>query len=107
MPAIDWRDLNTASRVYCRLVEDRYEIPFFSMCITVSVLLGCPCCSTVDETQDNVARGPGGRTKKDKNHWTVGRMGDIDFVGPTKMRGKVRQEVITRSIHSSLEKSPH
>ncbi|XP_076012232.1 transient receptor potential cation channel subfamily M member 5 [Genypterus blacodes] len=51
------------------------------------VLLGCTCCSTMDETLD-AARGLGSRMKRAKNHWAVGRAGDVEFVGPTKMRGK-------------------
>uniref|UniRef100_A0A3P8PHP1 Transient receptor potential cation channel, subfamily M, member 5 n=1 Tax=Astatotilapia calliptera TaxID=8154 RepID=A0A3P8PHP1_ASTCA len=54
----------------------------------VSVLLGCSCCSTVDETLENVARRLGSRMKKEKSHWAAGRVGDIDFLGPTKTRGK-------------------
>lgn len=61
----------------------------------VSVLLGCSCCSTVDETLENVARRLGSRMKKEKSHWAAGRVGDIDFLGPTKTRGKVRLDVIT------------
>ncbi|XP_074478633.1 transient receptor potential cation channel subfamily M member 5 [Sebastes fasciatus] len=53
-----------------------------------SVLLGCSCCSTVDETLENVARGMANRMKREKSHWAAGRVGDIDFVGPTKTRGK-------------------
>ncbi|XP_042080253.1 transient receptor potential cation channel subfamily M member 5 isoform X2 [Haplochromis burtoni] len=52
------------------------------------VLLGCSCCSTVDETLENVARRLGSRMKKEKSHWAAGRVGDIDFLGPTKTRGK-------------------
>uniref|UniRef100_A0A669EG82 Transient receptor potential cation channel, subfamily M, member 5 n=1 Tax=Oreochromis niloticus TaxID=8128 RepID=A0A669EG82_ORENI len=52
------------------------------------VLLGCSCCSTVDETLENVARGLASRMKKEKSHWAAGRVGDIDFLGPTKTRGK-------------------
>ncbi|XP_061594992.1 transient receptor potential cation channel subfamily M member 5 isoform X2 [Cololabis saira] len=51
-----------------------------------SVLLGCSC-STVDETLENVARGLASKMKK-KSHWAAGRVGDIDFCGSTKMRGK-------------------
>ncbi|KAA8595770.1 hypothetical protein FQN60_011061 [Etheostoma spectabile] len=53
-----------------------------------SVLLGCSCCSTVDETLENVARGMAIRMKREKSHWASGRVGDIDFSGPTKTRGK-------------------
>lgn len=57
-----------------------------------SVLLGCSCCTTVDETLENTARGMAGRTKKEKGHWAAGRVGDIDFIGSTKTRGKVNQD---------------
>ena len=56
---------------------------------SLSVLLGCSCCSTVDETLENVARGMASRMKKEKSHWAAGRVGDIDFVGTTKTRAKV------------------
>uniref|UniRef100_A0A8C7X9S6 Transient receptor potential cation channel, subfamily M, member 5 n=1 Tax=Oryzias sinensis TaxID=183150 RepID=A0A8C7X9S6_9TELE len=52
-----------------------------------SVLLGCSCCSTVDETIENVARGLASKMKK-KSHWAAGRVGDIDFCGTNKTRGK-------------------
>lgn len=54
-----------------------------------SVPLGCSCCSTVDETIVNVARGLANKMKE-KTHWAAGRVGDIDFIGPTKTKGKVR-----------------
>lgn len=60
------------------------------MCVSLSVLLGCSCCSTVDETLENVARGLASRMKKEKSHWAAGRVGDIDFIGSTKTRGKVK-----------------
>ncbi|MED6253160.1 hypothetical protein ATANTOWER_023421, partial [Ataeniobius toweri] len=52
-----------------------------------SVLLGCSCCSTVDETITNIARGLANKMKE-KTHWAAGRVGDIDFIGPTKTKGK-------------------
>ncbi|XP_029000168.1 transient receptor potential cation channel subfamily M member 5 [Betta splendens] len=52
------------------------------------VLLGCSCNATVDETLEGGARGLGSRMKKEKSHWAAGRVGDIDFVGSTKTRGK-------------------
>lgn len=58
--------------------------------ISFSVWLRCPCCSTVDETLEKSSRGKAGRMKKEKGHWAAGRVGDIDFVGSNKMRGKVR-----------------
>lgn len=60
------------------------------MCVFLSALLGCSCCSTVDETLENVARGLASRIKKEKSHWAAGRVGDIDFIGATKTRGKVQ-----------------
>ena len=57
----------------------------------LSVLLGCSCCSTVDETLVNVARGMASRMKRGKGHWAAGRVGDFDFIGTTKTRGKVKQ----------------
>uniref|UniRef100_A0A3Q1JIJ0 Uncharacterized protein n=1 Tax=Anabas testudineus TaxID=64144 RepID=A0A3Q1JIJ0_ANATE len=57
-------------------------------CVSLSVLLGCSCNSTVDETLENVARGLASRMKKEKSHWAAGRVGDIDFIGSTKTRGK-------------------
>lgn len=60
------------------------------MCVSLSVLLGCSCNSTVDETLENVARGLASRIKKEKSHWAAGRVGDIDFIGSTKTRGKVK-----------------
>uniref|UniRef100_A0A3Q3GWC1 Transient receptor potential cation channel, subfamily M, member 5 n=1 Tax=Labrus bergylta TaxID=56723 RepID=A0A3Q3GWC1_9LABR len=58
------------------------------MHVFLSVLLGCSCCSTVDETLENVARGLAGRIKREKSHWAAGRVGDIDFTGSPKTRGK-------------------
>jgi len=55
-----------------------------------SVPLGCSCSSTVDETLQKAARGLTGRMKKAKSNWAAGRVGDIDFVGFTKTRGKVK-----------------
>lgn len=59
------------------------------MCVSASALLGCPCCSTVDKTLVFVARGMASRLKTDKSHWAAGRVGDIDFIGTTKTKGKV------------------
>uniref|UniRef100_A0A3Q3VYR2 Uncharacterized protein n=1 Tax=Mola mola TaxID=94237 RepID=A0A3Q3VYR2_MOLML len=56
--------------------------------VSLRVLLGCSCCSTVDETLQNVARGMARRLKREKSHWAAGRVGDIDFVGSSKTRGK-------------------
>ncbi|XP_028328750.1 transient receptor potential cation channel subfamily M member 5 isoform X3 [Gouania willdenowi] len=52
------------------------------------VLLGCSCCSTLDETLEDAARGLAGKMRRDKGHWAAGRVGDIDFIGLTKTRGK-------------------
>lgn len=62
------------------------------MYVSVSALLGCPCCSTVDKTLVFVAQGMASRLKTDKSHWAAGRVGDIDFLGSTKTKGKVRHE---------------
>ncbi|XP_037550434.1 transient receptor potential cation channel subfamily M member 5 [Nematolebias whitei] len=53
-----------------------------------SVFLGCSCCSSVGEAIESVARGLASRMKKEKSHWAAGRVGDIDFIGSTKTRGK-------------------
>ncbi|CAF99938.1 unnamed protein product [Tetraodon nigroviridis] len=34
--------------------------------------------------------------KTDKSHWAAGRVGDIDFIGSTKTKGKVRLDVKDR-----------
>ncbi|XP_015253052.1 PREDICTED: transient receptor potential cation channel subfamily M member 5 isoform X2 [Cyprinodon variegatus] len=52
-----------------------------------SVLLGCSCCSAVDEAIENVARGLANKMEE-KTHWAAGRVGDIDFIGSTKTKGK-------------------
>lgn len=67
------------------------------MCACLSVLLGCSCCSTVDETLENVARGLASRMKRERSHWAAGRVGDIDFIGSTKMRGKVKADGTTEA----------
>lgn len=62
------------------------------MCVSVSALLGCPCCSTAEKTLVFVAQGMASRSKANKSHWAAGRVGDIDFIGSTKTKGKVRVE---------------
>lgn len=64
------------------------------MCVSIRALLGCPGCSTVDKTLEYVARGMAGRLKSKKSHWAAGRVGDIDFMGPAKTKGKVRPDMI-------------
>ena len=59
--------------------------------VSVSVLLGCSCCSAADETLEKVARGLASRMKRERSHWAAGRVGDIDFTGSTKKRGKVKK----------------
>lgn len=59
------------------------------MAFTLSVLLGCSCCSTMDETLQTAGRAMASKIKVEKGHWAAGRVGDIDFVGSTKTRGKV------------------
>lgn len=63
------------------------------MCVSVSVLLGCSCCAAVDKTLEFVARGMASRLKTEKSQWAAGRVGDIDFIGPTKTKGKVRLDM--------------
>ncbi len=80
---------------YCELVKQTddtgyrmIQLTYPLICVFLSVLLGCSCCSTVDETLENVARGMARRIKE-KNLREAGRVGDIDFIGSTKTRGKV------------------
>lgn len=44
----------------------------------------------MDETLEDVARGLASRMKQEWRDWAAGRVGDIDFTGPTKTRGKVK-----------------
>lgn len=44
----------------------------------------------MDETLENVSRGLASRMKKEKSPWAAGRVGDIDFIGTSKTRGKVK-----------------
>ncbi|KAM4631430.1 transient receptor potential cation channel subfamily M member 5 [Polymixia lowei] len=53
-----------------------------------SVLLGCPCCSPLDQAAQRVSRGLAGREEKEKSHWAAGRVGDIDFTGSSRTKGK-------------------
>lgn len=84
------------------------------MCVSASTLLGCSCCSTVDKTLVFVAQGAASRLKINKSHWAAGRVGDIDFIGSTKTKGKVRLDMEDRSRntevlwmnHSSLSPCP-
>ncbi|XP_056135271.1 transient receptor potential cation channel subfamily M member 5 [Lampris incognitus] len=50
-----------------------------------SVLRGCPCCSPLDEALEGIARG---KAKKEERHRAAGRVGDIDFIGSSRTRGK-------------------
>lgn len=43
--------------------------------------------------------------KKEKSHWAAGRVGDIDFIGATKTRGKVRLDVFTKKKKGRLHKN--
>ncbi|XP_054625682.1 transient receptor potential cation channel subfamily M member 5 isoform X5 [Dunckerocampus dactyliophorus] len=52
------------------------------------VLQGCSCCATVDETTENVPTGSARRTKAQESQWPTGRVGDIEFIGATKTKGK-------------------
>lgn len=76
----------------------------YLICVSLSVLLGCPCCSTVDETLENVARGLASRIKKEKSHWAAGRVGDIDFSGSTKTRGKVKLDNKYTRLYNSIQR---
>ncbi|XP_039980646.1 transient receptor potential cation channel subfamily M member 5 isoform X2 [Xiphias gladius] len=53
-----------------------------------SVFRGCSYCSAADGKLENVARGLASRMERQEVHWGAGRVGDIDFTGPTKTRGK-------------------
>lgn len=53
------------------------------------MLLGCSCCSAEGEMLETAARNLSSRTKRERSHWAAGRVGDIDFVGSTKTKGKV------------------
>lgn len=71
-----------------------FLLPALQLCAIIyvfcSVLLGCSCCSPVDDAIENVARTLATRMKTEKSHWAAGRVGDIDFIGSTKTKGKVR-----------------
>uniref|UniRef100_A0AAY5L9Q4 Transient receptor potential cation channel, subfamily M, member 5 n=1 Tax=Esox lucius TaxID=8010 RepID=A0AAY5L9Q4_ESOLU len=56
-----------------------------------SALSGCRCYSQLDEAVAAVGRGRGLGARGaggDRSHWAIGRVGDIDFTGPTRTRGK-------------------
>ncbi|KAF0042856.1 hypothetical protein F2P81_004193 [Scophthalmus maximus] len=53
-----------------------------------SVPLGCSCCATADEALEKVARGLASKMRRERSHWAAGRVGDIDFTGASKKRGK-------------------
>lgn len=46
-----------------------------------------------------------GRLKREKSHWAAGRVGDIDFIGSTKTRGKVRLGNIYQRLHNSIREA--
>nr|XP_057944966.1 transient receptor potential cation channel subfamily M member 5 isoform X1 [Doryrhamphus excisus] len=52
------------------------------------VFQGCSCCSTVDETKENVTTDSSKRIKSKESQWLTGRVGDIEFIGATKTKGK-------------------
>lgn len=56
-----------------------------------SAWLRCSCCSSADETLEKPPQGKASRMRGEQGHWAAGRVGDIDFVGSNKMRGKVRE----------------
>ncbi|XP_049574791.1 transient receptor potential cation channel subfamily M member 5 [Syngnathus scovelli] len=60
------------------------------------VLQGCSCCSTQDETLQNVRE----KSSRMKSHWPAGRVGDIDFIGASKTKGKfMRVQANTDPAH--------
>ncbi|XP_030650049.1 transient receptor potential cation channel subfamily M member 5 [Chanos chanos] len=53
-----------------------------------STLLGCRCYSKMDASGRRGVSGMTAAEGQDKPHWTVGRVGDIDFIGAGRTRGK-------------------
>ncbi|XP_072527477.1 transient receptor potential cation channel subfamily M member 5 [Salminus brasiliensis] len=51
-------------------------------------LLGCQCYSVEDESVAHEAVHQKVKEGHDKAHWTAGRLGDIDFIGSSRTRGK-------------------
>lgn len=77
-------------KIKCFLLCAKDDFMTLNNCLCLCrVLLGCSCCSTEEDPLVDVARGLANKMK-DKTHWAAGRVGDIDFIGPTKTRGKVR-----------------
>ncbi|KAM9422687.1 transient receptor potential cation channel subfamily M member 5 [Salvelinus alpinus] len=65
-----------------------------------STLLACRCYSQLDEAVESVAEGRGrgaSRGDKERGHWAAGRVGDIDFTGTSRTRGKFVR------VHSSTD----
>ncbi|XP_045545553.1 transient receptor potential cation channel subfamily M member 5 [Salmo salar] len=65
-----------------------------------SALLACRCYSQLDEAVESVAEGRGrgaSRGDKERGHWAAGRVGDIDFTGTSRTRGKFVR------VHSSTD----
>uniref|UniRef100_A0AAY4EPM1 Transient receptor potential cation channel subfamily M member 5 n=1 Tax=Denticeps clupeoides TaxID=299321 RepID=A0AAY4EPM1_9TELE len=50
-------------------------------------LYGCSCYSKDDEEMERLA--PDRKKDEEKVHWASGRLGDIDFIGSSRTRGKV------------------
>ncbi|KAK2819781.1 hypothetical protein Q7C36_021427 [Tachysurus vachellii] len=49
-------------------------------------VLGCQCYS--EETENEEASSHKAKDRRNKTHWTAGHLGDIDFTGTNKTRGK-------------------
>uniref|UniRef100_A0A4W5MK78 Transient receptor potential cation channel, subfamily M, member 5 n=1 Tax=Hucho hucho TaxID=62062 RepID=A0A4W5MK78_9TELE len=65
-----------------------------------SALLACRCYSQLDEAVESVTGGRGrgtSRGDKERGHWAAGRVGDIDFTGTIRTRGKFVR------VHSSTD----
>lgn len=54
-----------------------------------SFLGGCRCYTPI--TESVVQMGEKGNERFEKPHWTAGRIGDIEFTGSCRTRGKVTQ----------------
>lgn len=55
--------------------------------VIYSFLGGCRCYTPI--TESVVQMGEKGNERFEKPHWTAGRLGDIDFTGSSRTRGKV------------------
>lgn len=57
------------------------------VCHVFRNVLGCQCYSEDVETIEGSSHRA--KERPNKTHWTAGRLGDIDFTGSSKTRGKV------------------